>query len=100
MLDCSAIFDIEYTALKILAEAEERLRREGIMLWLAALNPDVLTVINRSKIGETLGRERMFFNRQTAVEHFERMTSSSPIDRPSPDAVGAITEDSFTEERR
>ena len=32
LLDCSAIFDIEYTALKMLAEAEERLRRDGIML--------------------------------------------------------------------
>ena len=30
VLDCSAVFDIEYTALKMLAEAEERLRRDGI----------------------------------------------------------------------
>jgi SulP family sulfate permease len=100
LLDCSAIFDIEYTALKMLAEAEERLRRDGIMLWLAALNPDVLTVVKRSKLGETLGRERMFFNRQTAVEHFERMTSSTAGDQPSAGAAGAITEDAFTEERR
>ena len=100
LLDCSAIFDIEYTALKMLAESEERLRREGIVLWLAALNPDVLTVVRRSKIGVALGRDRMFFNRQTAVEHFERMASSSAGDQPSAGAADAVTEDAFTEERR
>jgi sulfate permease, SulP family len=100
LLDCSAIFDIEYTALKMLGEAEERLRRDGIMLWLAALNPDVLTVVKRSKLGETLGRARMFFNRQTAVEHFERTMSSNSVDRPNAGAPGAITEDAFTEDRR
>ena len=54
LLDCSAIVDIEYTALEMLAEAEEKLRRDGIILW--ALNPDVLTVMKRSRIGEGLGR--------------------------------------------
>ena len=72
VLDCSAVIDIEYTALKMLAEAEEGLRRDGIMLWLAALNPDVLAVVKRSRIGETLGRERMFFNLQRAVEKYEQ----------------------------
>jgi anti-anti-sigma factor len=100
LLDCSAIFDIEYTALKMLAEAEEKLRRDGITLWLAALNPDVLTVVKRSKLGETLGRERMFFNRQTAVEHYQRTMSSTSVDHTSTDKAGAITEDAFTEERR
>ena len=100
LLDCSAIFDIEYTALKMLAEAEERLRRDGMILWLAALNPDVLTVVKRSKLGETLGRDRMFFNRQTAVEHYERTRSSTSVDYTSTDKAGGITEDAFTEERR
>ncbi len=70
VLDCSAIIDIEYTAQKMLAEMEEQLRRDGITVWLAALNPDVLAVVKRSRIGETLGRERMFFNRQAAVEKY------------------------------
>ena len=70
MLDCSAVFDIEYTALKMVAEMEEQLRRDGIDLWLAALNPDVLAVVKRSRIGQTLGRDRMFFNRQAAVEKY------------------------------
>src|SRR4029077_18583670 len=39
LLDCSAIFDIEYTALKMLAEAEERLRRDGRILCPRPPNP-------------------------------------------------------------
>ena len=71
VLDFRAIFDIEYTALKMLTEAEERLRREGIELWLAALNPEVLAMVQRSRLGQTLGRERMFFSLQLAVEKWE-----------------------------
>lgn len=77
LFDCSAIFDIEYTALKMLTEAEERLRQDGVALWLAALNPDVLEVVKRSKLGEALGRDRMFFNVQTAVEQFEKSSNSA-----------------------
>jgi hypothetical protein len=53
-------------------EAEERLRGEGITVWLAALNPEALAVMQRSKLGATLGRERMFFNLQAALERYER----------------------------
>jgi high affinity sulfate transporter 1 len=70
LMDCSAVFDIEYTALKMLTEAEERLRRDGIALWLAALNPEVLAMVRNSSLGPILGRERMFFNLETAVEKF------------------------------
>jgi len=71
LLDCSAVLDLEYTALKMLAEAEERLRSEGAELWLAGLNPDTLAVVRSSKLGERLGRERMFFNVAGAVERYE-----------------------------
>jgi MFS superfamily sulfate permease-like transporter len=70
LMDCRAVFDIEYTALKMLTEAEERLRRDGIALWLAALNPEVLAMVRNSSLGPILGRERMFFNLETAVEKF------------------------------
>lgn len=73
LIDCRAIFDIEYTALKMLAEAEKNLRRDGVMLWLAGLNPHVLAGVQRSTLGETLGRERMFFNLQAAVERYEQL---------------------------
>ena len=72
VIDCSAIFDIEYTALKMLGEAIENLRRNGVTLWLAALSPDMFKAVERSRVGELLGRERMFFTVQRAVEQYER----------------------------
>jgi anti-anti-sigma factor len=70
VLDCSAVPDIEYTALKMLTEAEEKLREAGITLWLAALNPTVLEIINRSKLGKILTRERLFSNLELAAEAY------------------------------
>ena len=71
-LDCSALTDLEYTALKMLTEAVERLRDQNVTVWLAGLNPEVLDVVTRSGLGEVLGRERMCFNLEVAVERFER----------------------------
>jgi sulfate permease, SulP family len=82
LLDCSAIPDVEYTALKMLSDAEEKLRQEGVSLWLAALNPEALRVIQKSSIGDVLGRQRMHFNLQQAVQEYqreiERMAESAP----------------------
>ncbi len=69
-LDLSAVFDLEYTALKALVEGEERLRARGISVWLVGLTPGVLAVIRRSTLGETLGRERMHFNLEIAVQRY------------------------------
>jgi high affinity sulfate transporter 1 len=73
VLDCSALTDLEYTALKMLIEAEERLRDQNVTMWLAGLNPEVLEMVNRSGLGERLGRERMCFNLEVAVERFQRI---------------------------
>jgi len=70
ILDFGAVPDIEFTALKMLIEAEERLRNGGIQLWLARLNLSALEVVQRSSLGQTLGRERMFFNVHGAVEAY------------------------------
>jgi high affinity sulfate transporter 1 len=86
LLDCSAVIDIEYTAVKMMIEAEEKLRGEGIAVWLAALNPEALAVVQRSRLGETLGRERMFFNLETAVGRFEQ--TRSPVAAASAATVG------------
>jgi SulP family sulfate permease len=76
VVDCSAIPDIEYTALKQLTDLEERLREAGIMLWLVALNPEPLRIVERSSLGEVLGHERMFFNLEQAVEAYQAMGES------------------------
>jgi sulfate permease, SulP family len=70
LLDCSGIPGIEFTALKMLAEAEAKLRREGAELWLAALSPEVLPLVQGSPLGDRLGRERMFFTVKDAVERY------------------------------
>jgi SulP family sulfate permease len=72
-LDLGGVFDLEYTALKMLMEAEERQRERGILLWLVGLNPAVLAMVQRSPLGDTLGRERMFFNLEQVVAAYQRM---------------------------
>jgi SulP family sulfate permease len=61
-----------YTALRALIGVEEKLRERGVTLWLAALNPEALKVVERSPLGQTLGRERMFFNLREAVKAYEK----------------------------
>jgi anti-anti-sigma factor len=80
VLDCSAIFDLEYSALRMLADAEERVRASGTELWLAALNPGVREVVERSPLGRALGRDRMCFHLEDAVLRFGAR-------RPTPEAT-------------
>jgi sulfate permease, SulP family len=75
VIDCSAVPDFEYTALNIMADGEHKLREAGINLWLAALNPEPLELIQKTELGKTLGRERMCFNLEQAVERFQARAS-------------------------
>ncbi len=89
LLDCSAVPDIEYTALQMLIDAEEKLRQSGMTLWLAALNPEALDVIRRTPLAKTLGRSRMFFTVEQAVgawQESETMADyvTGDVDEPSP----------------
>jgi len=70
VLDMRGVFDLEYTALKALTEAEERMRQRGVSVWLVGLAPAVLEMVQRSPLGQTLGRERMHFNLEIAVEKY------------------------------
>jgi SulP family sulfate permease len=76
-LDCSAIPDIEYTALRMLTDAEERLRESGGALWLVALTPQALRVIQGAPLGAVLGRERMFFDLEHAVSAYETQVAAA-----------------------
>jgi SulP family sulfate permease len=69
-VDLSGVPDLEYTALRMLIEAEKRQRERGVSLWLVGLNPEVLSVIQRSSLGKALGRERMHFNLELAVAKY------------------------------
>jgi anti-anti-sigma factor len=72
VLDLQAVFDIEYTALKVLVDAETNLRERGIELWITAANPGVLEAIQRSSLGPLLGRERLIFTLVDAVDRYQR----------------------------
>ena len=71
VFDLGGVFDLEYSALKMLTESEERNRDLGISVWLVGLNPRVLAIVQRSPLGQALGRERMFFNLEQAVAKYE-----------------------------
>jgi SulP family sulfate permease len=70
-LHLRGVFDLEYTALKMLTEAEKSYRDQGVYLWLVGLNPGVLKMVLRSSLGRTLGRDRMLFNLEQAVAKFQ-----------------------------
>lgn len=72
------VFDLEYTALNMLIEGEKKQREHGVLLWLVGLNPQVLNVIRRSSLGETLGRERMHFTLDEAVQKYLESVTSAP----------------------
>jgi sulfate permease, SulP family len=76
-LDLAGVFDFEYTALKMLTEAEKKLREEdGISVWLVGITPGVLAMVRRAPLGETLGHDRMFFNMDLAVARYQAIEAS------------------------
>jgi hypothetical protein len=74
--------DIEYTAVKMLIEAEQQLRREGIAVWRAALNSEAPAVRAALEARRDTWRERMFFNLEVAAG------LGAPAAAPSMSAIG------------
>jgi len=70
------VFDLEYTALKMLIDAEQRLRADGVLLWLVGLNPGVPAMVRHSPLAQTLGRERMLFNLEQAVAGYQAVLAA------------------------
>jgi SulP family sulfate permease len=60
----------------MLTEAEQRQRAAGVQLWLTGLSPEVLALIRRSPLGETLGSERLLFNVEVAVNRYQELTGA------------------------
>jgi high affinity sulfate transporter 1 len=90
-LDLSGVFDLEYSALLALAEAEKRFGESGISVWLVGLAPGVLEVVQRSPLAERLGRERMHFNLEIATREYLR---SNPGEPPIGTAAGGLVQGS------
>ena len=64
----------------MLIDSEKRERDRGMSVWLVGLNPDVLSVIQRSPLGEILGRERMHFNLEVAIAKY---LAAPPTESPA-----------------
>ena len=69
-VDASGVLDMEYTALKMFAEVAKRQSQHGVQLWLIGMTPRVLAIIQRSPLGQLLGREGMHFNLEIAVARY------------------------------
>ncbi len=85
-LDMSRVPDIEYSALQALVEGEKRAKAQGIELWVVALNPGALEVVQRSGLADTLGRERMLFNARNAIERYQALQAPKQPATPAPAA--------------
>jgi high affinity sulfate transporter 1 len=83
MLDLSRVFDIEYSALQMLMESERTLAEQGVTLWLAGLNPDVLEYVRASGFSEQLQVSRMFPTARAGISHYQKSDQrTSPGDQP------------------
>ena len=77
-LHLRAVTDLEYTALKSLTEGERRQREHGVFLWLVGMNPAVQNVVERSPLGQELGkRGGVHANLETAVAKYLESFSST-----------------------
>jgi sulfate permease, SulP family len=72
-IDMQGVIDLEYSALKMLTEAEKRRRESGVSLWLVEMSSQVLATVKRAPLGETLGREGMVRSLEIAVERYRNM---------------------------
>jgi high affinity sulfate transporter 1 len=80
VLDLRGVFDIEYSALKMLIEAQKRQRAAGVAVWLTGLSPEVFAAVERSALGKTLGRECLLFNLEIAVDKYLAQRVPAPGD--------------------
>lgn len=78
VLDLSGVFDVEYSALKMLIEAEQQRREAGMTLWLVGLTPEVYAAVQRSPLGKALGRERMKYSVEIAVDDYRSLHGQTP----------------------
>mgnify|MGYP005850362509 FL=1 len=81
MLDLSRVSDIESSAPQMLCQGERRLAEQGLTLWLAGLNPDVLDDLCASDLADRLGTGRLLINTRAGIERY--LATATPP-RPLP----------------
>lgn len=85
VLDMSGLFDLEYSALSALVDAQRRHRAAGVQLVLVELNKDVLAMVRRSTLDDAVGEEHMFQNLETAVERLQAQAAADVRNREPPE---------------
>jgi len=76
-LDLSRVPDIEYSAWQAVMEGEQRVMDQGIIVWLAGLNPGVLEAAQRAGLSDRLGSERLLFNARAAIERYQALQAKA-----------------------
>ena len=76
-MDMSRVPDIEFSALQMMMESEQRATERGAVVWLTGLNPGVLEVVRKAGLEQRLGRERMLFNARAAIERYQAMQAKA-----------------------
>ncbi len=74
VMDLNRVPDIEYSALQMIEEGERCRTEQGVTVWLAGLNPGVLEVIRHAGMDVRLGRERLLFSAQVAIERYLKLS--------------------------
>ena len=77
ILDLSRVFDIEYSALQVMISGERRYADDGVAVWLAGLNPDVLEAIRASGLEDRLGKGRIFASAGDGLSRYLELGSSA-----------------------
>ncbi len=70
ILDLRGVFDLEYSALKMIVDAERRQRVAGVKLIIAAPNDEVRGMLMRSPLGQVLGDGGIYDSLDVAVKHY------------------------------
>ena len=76
VLHMRGVFDLEYSALKMLVAAVQRQHEAGVSVWFAGINPDVYEVMKRSSMGKSLGPECFVYNLEIAVNNFRALNTA------------------------
>jgi sulfate permease, SulP family len=75
-LDMSRVFDVEYSALQMMMDAERHATEAGVAFWVVGLNPGVVEMVRRSGFGEALGPDRLLPNAREAIRRFHPRKAS------------------------
>ncbi len=78
ILSMRAVPNIDITGLEALATLHEKIQHEHKVLLLAAVQPQVMHMLTRSKLAEAIGPDNFFWSADRAIMVAEQRSSSCP----------------------